>query len=690
MAYNGSEETRFIAALHTLNGFYLSDLEKLLVKNQTGRYFKVSPEFPRLSSTAKLINYTETQEDKDFIEKIKNILQDAEFIVGETPNVTRNKLTKAQESGFVCAETLQEFSSVMKQRMETVACFDACKTAFLENMHHEVSTDLQLMLLEVTLEGETEKSENKKSIMEEYKIYSDSDKKFMKTYKEFITSCETLFQMENTTSNLCYLSKKAFDKAVMLEYKKSPMEICESQGNLWRKVIGKLAGLTGTTVPKEDDESNSRRRDDSKYERKKRLLLNTIDRIMNKDFPETLTEESCRIHITEISRKKSSIEDHMCEDPNTTDEDLEEMCRSADECIIALTERLQKLKENQELSRMEKQQNAKALPSIKLMKLKGGENYLDWLENQRVLNTHVDSYKRAAVLKETVTDQELIKRLDGLADIDEIMSIIQSKYARFSMLIPAMLNDLKNTPNARTTEECLTLIGKIRNIFSKIKRLGSGALSRIDGSVIQDMIGKFPHTFQESYENYILDHEGDEIDDSASSIHDNTEYFDVIKDMTTLEVNQESERMRKMFMKFLRRQESVQLNINVRSGPAKQRYERNKNEKVKFQKVKTFSTIAKENSAKDTSKDVSNCPMHGCNKKHTNKKGYITDALSACPSFRELDAHKRRKIIAQKSHCVMCLKPNCTPQSCRIKGTCFNCPERHHVLLCLKENKGKL
>ena len=687
MAYNGSEDVKFNASLHELNGFYLSDLEKLLVKNQTGRYFKVSPEFPRLNTTAKLISYTETQEDKDFIEKVKNVLLDAEFIIGELPNVTRDKCTREQESGIVCAETLQEFSSVLKQRMETVTCFDACKTAFLENMRHEVSTDLQLMLLEVTLEGETEKSENRKSIMEEYKIYSDSNKNFMKTYEKFISSCETLFQMENTTSNLCYLSKKAFDKAVMMEHKRSTMEICESQGNLWRKVIGKLAGLSGTTVPKEDDENNFRRRDNSKYEKKKRLFLNTITRIMNEDFATNLTEESCRIHITEISRKKSSIEDHMCEDPNTTDEDLEEICQKSDECIIALTERLQNCKIAQELSRMEKQQNAKALPSIKLMKLRGGENYLDWLENQRVLNTHVDNYKRGAVLKETITDQELIRRLDGIVDIEEIMSIIQDKYARFSMLIPAMLNDLKNTSNARSTEECLTLIGKIRNIFSKIKRLGSGALSRIDGSTIQELLTKFPHTFQENYENYILDHEGDEIDDSASSIHDNAEYFDVIKDMTTLEVNQESERMRKMFMRFLRRQESIQLNINVRGGPAKQKYERNKNEKVKFQKVKNFSIMAKENSA---SKDISNCPMHGCNKKHTNKKGYITDALSACPSFRNLDVPSRRKIIAKKGHCVMCLQPNCKPQSCRIKGTCFNCPEKHNILLCLKENKRNL
>lgn len=683
MAYNGSEDTKFNAALHTLNGFYISDLEKLLVKNQSGRFYKVNPLFPRLHSTAKLITYSETQEDKDLIEKIKNVLLDAEFIIGELPNVTRDKCTREQESGIVCAETLKEFSSVLKQRMETVISFDACKNALLEVWHHGVSTDLML----VTLEGETEMSENKKSIKEEYRIFSDSSKKFMKTYQDFIAACEALLQVEKPTSNLCFLSKKAFDAAVQLEYKKSPMEIYDSKCKLWRMVIAKNAGLLDSDVPRDINESSSRRQDSSKYEKKKRLFLNTIERVMTKDVLGTLTEETCKIHITEISRKKNSIEDYMCEDQNTNEEDLEEICLKFEECITALTERLQKLKEGQEQQRLEKQQNAKALPTIKLMKLKGSDNYLDWLENQKCLNTHIDDYKRGAVLKETIIDQELQRRLDGIVDINEIMSIIQDKYARLSMLIPAMLNELRNTSNARTNEECLTFIGKIRNIFSKIKRLGSGALSRIDGSLIQDLLAKFPHGFQEKYEEFILDHEGDEMDDSASSICDNTEYFEVIKDMTTLQVNEESERMRRMFMRFLRRQENVQLNINVRGVPFKQKSEK-KNERFgRFQKVKTFSTSAREEQAP---KGSSNCPMHGCNMKHINKKGFTTDALSACPDFRNLDVPNRKRIIAKKGHCVMCLRPNCTPKTCRIKGTCYNCSERHHVFLCLKENKRKL
>ena len=127
MAYKGNEETKFTASLHTLNGFYLSGLPDILVKNQSGRFYKVLPSFPRMSSNAKLITYSETQEDKDLSDKIQKMLEESEFIMAEIPNVKREECTREQENGLVCAETLQEFSNILKQRLDTVTYFDKCK-----------------------------------------------------------------------------------------------------------------------------------------------------------------------------------------------------------------------------------------------------------------------------------------------------------------------------------------------------------------------------------------------------------------------------------------------------------------------------------------------------------------------------------------------------------------------------------
>ena len=675
--YKGNDETKFHGALHNLNGFYLSGLPDILVKNQSGRYFKVIPSFPRLGSNAKLITYTETQEDKDLSEKVQKMIEESEFIMAELPNCKREECTREQENGIVCAETLQQFSSVLKQRIDTVAHYDECRNTLSEFQQHGVSTELQFTLLSWS---ETKDVNDKKNIMEKYQSYAEAKTKFKSAYDKFVSSCVSLVNVEKTPpSNISYLSKKAFDSAVLQEFKKSPMECYDAQELLWGKVISKLTGLT-SNESKEDGGSNPTR----KIERKRIQFIKLIERV-NTNSP-SLSEEGCRAYITELSKKKASIEDTMCENPNITDEDLEDICLKFENSMMILTDRLKEVKEEQEQLRLEKQQNNKVLPQIKLMKLRGSENYLDWLENQRVLNTHVDPYKRGQVLKETIVDQELLKRLDGIVELEEIIGIVQDKFARMSLLIPAMLDELKNTSPAKTNEEVVSLMGKINNVFSKIKRLGSGALSRIDQSIIEQLLSKFPRTFQEKYEEYLLDHKNDlQFDDTASTVIENHEYFDVIKDMTPIQVNEENVKMRRNFIKFLKRQESVNSNIQVRAPAKNKEYKSDK--VVRSQKVRTFSTLVKE----EQGQSQSGCPMPGCKKSpHKNKKGFVTSSLSACPLFRALETSNKKRMVSKFKHCYMCLKPECSINICRIKDGCFNCGKRHHVFLCEdKKSKGE-
>ena len=437
----------------------------------------------------------------------------------------------------------------------------------------------------------------------------------------------------------------------------------------------------------EDSKSQSGDSFRNQTEHKKNVFARKLEMLNNylttiRDSWNDHTEETLRSLHQEVLKRKGALDDMICEyDLKLGDEEKKLLHTDIAEITNQMTGRIDRLRQAREAEKIERQENLKALGTIKLIDLKGPENYLDWLENQTKLNTHGDIYKRAAVLLSTLKDPEIRRRTNGLTDYTEIMSIVNEKYARESTLIPALLNTLRALPQARSEAEVARTIGDIRNVFSKVTRLGEGAMSHLNGTLIEDILRKFPTSFQEKWEEYVLDHDEDAfIGDGTSSIQGYTDMYNILRDTTPLQMNEEAKRQRGMFLRFLKRHENIKLNIETRNPRRREDAKLKEAKEGRHKKINAFSVSTKEKKV---------CLTCDTKKGHKNKKGFETVALSSCPSFRKMKLSEKQKVVTKHKLCFMCLKPNCSINTCKIQGNCFNCDKRHNVLLCSSPTSNK-
>ena len=414
----------------------------------------------------------------------------------------------------------------------------------------------------------------------------------------------------------------------------------------------------------------------------------------------TMKMEQLKFYLRELQMRHKVVEDLSLDPdvnvPNVTT--LKESRKLQIEIMAKIESKVKQEKVSDETRKQESQANLKALGTVPLPTLTGHSDYLTWKRGQDKLNTHVDDFKKGAVLLSTLRNPKDIRRCQGIYSFEELMSLLKAKYSRQEELVPALLNKLRNLPVPHNDEVMGDNIDMILNTFSQLKSISLVAIRRFDEGVVDNCLTKLTVEFQKKYEEFVLDNQKARDDFIVSRFdEDGSEINTIIsgasreENRAPIDTSDETTIKRNMFMTFLRRQERVLGNIAGRTTnlpPGGSKVQKCTKCKVKPCKCKKSSGGgAGVYSAQTDSGKI--CPVCPTIKPHLNRNKKPTKALSACKAFREMPVKERRSIVRKEKACHLCLNYNHFAKDCTREYKCNNCQGRHNILLCDQKTSQK-
>ena len=337
--------------------------------------------------------------------------------------------------------------------------------------------------------------------------------------------------------------------------------------------------------------------------------------------------------------------------------------------------------------------NIRSLKTVSLAELNGFDDFLAWRKSQKVLNTHTNDFKKARALISTLKNKDDIEMCQGIYDYDVLMSMLEDKYAHADMIIPKMLQKLKNLPNGTSNEIMLKNISIIINIYEQIKSVGKEALNMFDQTVIDQMKCKLTFSCQTRYARYKILKSEDRVE--PEHLSEDEDKFSVMSGVSRLEKPKEAidelTKRRLEFIKFIKI-ESRALNETLTrndTGAKPKKCLKCKNVlaqcKCKGNKKREDAYNVQHTTEKKKACPVPNC---GATTPHLNRYQKPTSSLGRCPKFKEMKYEDRQKLAFKLKACFVCLSIGHAKEDCKIKTNCYNCDkDRHHPLLCKQPSK---
>ena len=340
--------------------------------------------------------------------------------------------------------------------------------------------------------------------------------------------------------------------------------------------------------------------------------------------------------------------------------------------------------------------NIRSLKTVSLAELNGFDDFLAWRKSQKVLNTHTNDFKKARALISTLKNKDDIEMCQGIYDYDVLMSMLEDKYAHADMIIPKMLQKLKNLPNGTSNEIMLKNITTIINIYEQIKAVGKEAINMFDQTVIDQLKLKLTFSCQTRFARYkIL-----RADEPIEQLEDNMDNMSLVSGIDRLQKPNENshdvEQKRNEFIKFIKI-ESRTLNETLtrnNTGAKPKKCFKCKNV-LAHCKCKGNHNKRQDGNRQDAynvqhSGNGKKCPVPSCGSTvpHLNRYQKPSTSLGRCPKYKEMSQDERQKLAYKLKACFVCLSIGHTKEDCKIKTNCYNCEkDRHHPLLCKDPSK---
>ena len=699
-AYSGQDAAKFQTAVAELNQFYIDSVPTLFVKVRDV-YNKLTPHYPWLRAKTGEVKYEVTPQDEELATSVKNALDHAEFLCREADSelVDTTKDHRA-DTAVICARLLVSFKEKILKRSQVAECFTLATTSLemLKLVFVNANVNITLLILELEWCSDQEATEKKQAAVKAYKDFRDAKETYLRDYSEFVTCSTAVAEEENLNLPCSFLNHRVYDTTVKIGGKQLS-EVIEVQQRTWDAALSKLSGFRGPTpnsvvappptpvvaaapsppsrdsIPMVRDEASAA----AVWTRKEALLRDLLNRCRS-DL-ETFTEEDCKDMKMRIAKKVAELEDGLTKlavSPPTS-----ELIR-AEEVSRLINTKLEELKTartlEEENRRANRHEQIRSMAPVPIPKLVGQSNYLEWRVAHSRLNSHTDDYKRGQAVLASIEDRLAKERVQGLQGFSEIMEVISGLYAKHSQLIPAHLNELRRMEPATGNKDALRVIGKIRNVFSRIQSLGEGAVSHITQTVIEDIIPKLPYQMQLQWEEYLEEKDleaetsGDEKFTVAGQEKDS---FEILKDLSPDDISNRSRNLRSYFIKWIKGKERVLNNVQARNrnaGTENTKKTKERESPRDYHKKKQGGAYAAQTKV---------CPTCDTTTPHKNLKGFVTTSLTACATFRAKPVEVRAKLVRDLKYCSMCIKPNCTPASCPIKGDCLRCKKhKHNRMIC--------
>ena len=713
--YRGDEQLSFDSNVGKLKDVFLNLLPEILQKGRQGEFTTLKEAFPCVRAAQQtnpaLLAQAKIQ-DQETLNRLSFAQEAFDFFTScfQANLINKAHASRDEQDAFMTYDLLHSQMLVIRQAIRTEQSHKQCKVA-IENLSRvQCSAKVHYNLSKFRSTKEPIYQEN---IELAYQQFEEAKDHYLVSLNGFSDECKKLALIRQrpydvNQSKYAFLNDLLWKRSTrLMDPSNDPCSIDDyfaKQDMMWSDALQGLTTVAAPTpqVPQLPVQMSPARTNQSRSQFETRKF--NLNRVALGRMLEELTQEMGKMRVEELKfslkelQSRHKVVEDLSMDPDVTVGDttvLVESKKLMRSLVVKIESKVKEDKDSDERRKHEANANLKALGTVSLPNLTGFSDYLPWKKAQEKLNTHVDDFKKAAVLLGTLKNPDDKARCQGIYDFDELMNILKTKYSHQEKLVPALINKLRKLPEPHSDEVMQRNIDVILNVYSQLKSISNVAISRFDATVVEDMILKLTPRYQERYEDFIEDNKSKaefavfRFGEEDSVIETIISGGDQEEDRAPVDTSDTSTKKRNMFLTFLKRTEIKLANmaarkVNLSSSSGGQRFQ-------KCTKCKTKPCKCKKQSSSAYSAQVASektCPVCNTITPHLNRNRKPTKSLQACKEFRNKTLADRKNIVRKTKACVLCLGLNHFVKDCKREYKCNNCQGKHNILLCSKKTSS--
>ena len=703
MAYLGENQVEWDGNITILQNAHVNLLPLIFKIDNNQIFTTLKPHFPRIKSSVQRIPHlynADLLEDSRTLQQTEEAVHASNYLQTCIDNnlVDRNQLTRDEDTAFQTYTLLSRNLRPLHLRSQAAKDYTNLTTQLkeLESRKHDSTVQAKLVQYKLS-KDQNQKETILQEIFDLYTSFSESKARYLTQKQKFAQVVADLISLEGTEIDQPFLSINSYDSTTQIG-DELVFDFLHTQEIVWNNILhlgdSDEEHQRPPPIVQQPPIVPAGLSSNEKFLKKitmfQKLLTNIKQQLDTEDTIDIDVLKDHKDHIVNIRNQLETLQCEVQEDPAHAAL-IEIECPKVIESLgKRISEMNMSIKKSEEEKKQEVAANLRAMAPIKLENLTGYADYLGWYRSQTKLNSHKDPFKKASALLSTLKNPDDIRRCQGIFDYNQLMELLNAKYAKTEKLIPAMINKLRKLETPQTNNQMKSNIDIILNCYTQLKAMNETAVSRFDGTVVEDLVLKLTAEYQTKYEEYIL-----HISDSATEADDN-ETESVFPDNTIREIEglqetyspvdtYDSKIKRVRFIKFLRNTEIVLANMAARSSnldtnkpkPVQKNCKTCNSHPCKCKKTKVYSTQV-------TNTSPQTCPICKSSTPHVNKNKKPTKSLASCQQFRKLETKEKVKQLQRLDYCMMCLQPGHKAKDCFITGNCLNCDKgRHNYLICL-------
>ena len=671
--YSGENKLEWETTVKDLNDLSINLYPRILEKGINQEWKKVHKDFPLMEDVK--------------IEELEPVKKAIEFLSNEKDNIDGDKATGLEKGALEVEALTRKFMNVMMKRVTVYSKYGACLELLTKLRTNEFNNVALGWKIKHKRAKDVAKKSLEESLMERQNKFEEDKAKVQNALSEYKKLSESLAALEELPFN------EKFNKNIYINYwqmiknyEVKAMKIddyLQEQESFWADLLMYLdkaedkgdISVQSQPSPPRNPEENKLKKFQSKLQMFKSICTERLD------GEESM--EELQTHNRQILDVQRELKEMMYNpEVKASKEDVAWINAQKDltrELSRKISEKKEQTITENENRKTEIAANMRSMETIKFLPLHDETDWIPWKKNQKFLNTHPSDYKKAAQLHNTLRNPMDKEMLATIYDYKKCMQILNEKYNHPEKLVPALKIKLEKLNIVYNDEDILSNLRTILNVYEQLKEIG--AKESFDGSVVQSMIKKMP-TRRIEFERFKL------MCKQMENIKDGDYTFDEDalmniqggEDEMAIDLVDNSQEQRRKFLQFIH-QEAKILEYT--------KYSKGSND---FKKVckKCNQRVCKCRKSADASIYTiveDQCPVCHSKEPHLNKQNKPTKSLARCDKFRALKPEERKNVAFQNKVCFLCLCPGHSVKECRLNNKCFNCDEKHHHLICLKQKK---
>ena len=427
-AYSGQDVTAYEGHIQTLKEAFEALLPEFINKGRQQEFTTLKESFPRVRSngiTDAAALARAVDQDEVLLTAINRALASYDFIKNAFENQEiGEEYTRDEDTAMQTYNVLHAEYGLIQQSLRTSSAYDEASKLFEEVIASEYTTEITLKGSQYRDASENDKRVLKLEIETACQKFNDAKRSYRTAFQKFDNESLSLARLRKKTYNINFNNNVYLNAILCQETAKagslSLSDYFERQEKLW---AAGLQFLAPTQPPQQVGVAMSPARSNqsrSQFETRKF----TTNRIELGRMLEEITQEMENMRLEELqfslkkleSRHKVvedlSLDPDVIPDPDSTV--LADSTKLQRSLVVKIASKVEDKQGADERRKHEANANLKALGNIALPDLTGFSDFLPWKRAQEKLNTHVDDFKKAAVLLGTLKNPDDKRRCVGI------------------------------------------------------------------------------------------------------------------------------------------------------------------------------------------------------------------------------------------------------------------------------------